>query len=142
VVEWLNHIKGMTLRNVGVILALVVVAIPSFLVYKLATDNKFASVFFSTYSEQAIPATDCFLRIASVSGGREDYRISRPFAYSGRDRWVVSIETPDQPNADQSVALCNLLGSLIAYARDPGNNPSPAFPGTDLKIFPPVIPIQ
>jgi hypothetical protein len=108
----------------------------------LATDKEFASIFFSTYSELPIPATDCFLRVASVSGGREDFRISRPFAYSGRDRWVVSIETPDEPNADQSVALCNLLGSLIAYARDPRSNPSPAFPGTDTKIFPPVIPIQ
>jgi hypothetical protein len=142
VVEWISHLKGMTFRNVGVILALAAVAIPGYLVYRLATDPKFASVFFSTYSELPIPATDCFMRVASVSGGSEDFRVSRPFAYSGRDRWVVSIETPDEPNADQTVALCNLLGSLIAYARDPENNPSPAFPGTDLKIFPPVIPIQ
>jgi hypothetical protein len=81
------------------------------------------------------------MRIASVSGGREDYRISRPFAYSSRDRWVISVETPDQPNADQAVALCNLLGEVIAYARD-RSKPSPAFPGSDVKMFPEVIQIR
>jgi hypothetical protein len=140
--EWLSHLKGMTFRNVGVLLALVAVAIPGYLVYRLATDSQFASVFFSTYSEAAIPATDCFLRIASVSGGAEDFRISRPFAYSGRDRWVVSIETPNEPDANQAVALCNTLGSVIEYARD-RNKPSPVFPGGDTKIFPEsTIPIR
>lgn len=140
-VEWISHLKGMTFRNVGVILALAAVAIPGYLVYRLATDSQFASVFFSTYSEQTIPATDCFMRVASVSGGYEDYRISRPFAYSSRDRWVISIETPEAPSADQAVALCNKLGEVIAYARD-RSLPSPAFPGGDIKIFPEVIPIQ
>jgi spermidine/putrescine-binding protein len=81
------------------------------------------------------------MRIASVSGGSENYRVSRPFAYSGRDRWVISVETPDEPNADQAVAFCNLLGEVIAYARD-RSKPSPSFPHTDLKIFPESIPIQ
>jgi len=141
VVEWISHLKGMTFRNVGVILALAAVAIPGYLVYRLATDPQFASVFFSTYSESGIPATDCFMRVASVSGGREDYRISRPFAYSSRDRWVISIETPEKPSADQAVALCNKLGEVIAYARD-RSKPSPVFPGGDVKMFPEVIPIQ
>jgi len=133
----------MTFRNVGVILALAAVLIPGYLVYRLATDNQFASIFFSTYSEEPIPATDCFMRIASVSGGVQDYRVSRPFAYSGRDRWVISIETPDEPDANQAVALCNMLGAIIAYARDPANHPSPVFPGGDIKIFPPTtIPIR
>jgi len=140
-VEWLRHIKEMSFSNVGVILALVAIAIPGYLVYRLATDNKFASIFFSTYSEAPIPATDCFMRIASVSGSTEDYRVSRPFAYSGRDRWVISIETPSEPNADQSVALCNILGKVIEYARD-RSKPSPVFPGSDTKIFPEAIPIQ
>lgn len=139
--EWLSHLKGMTFRNVGVILALAAVAIPGYLIYRLTTDNDFASIFFSTYSEEVIPATDCFMRIASTSGGSEDYRISRPFAYSSRDRWVISIETPDAPSADQSVALCNKLGEVIAYARD-RSKPSPSFPGGDIKIFPEIIPIQ
>lgn len=141
--DWLHYFKTLSFRNVGVIFALAAVAIPSYLVYRLATDNKFASIFFSTYSETAIPATDCFLRVASVSGGTEDFRISRPFAYSGRDRWVISIETPDEPDANQAVALCNVLGAIIAYARDPGGNPSPVFPGGDTAIFPPTtIPIR
>ena len=131
----------MTFRNVGVLFALAALAIPGYLVYRLATDNQFASIFFSTYSEASIPATDCFMRVASVSGGAEDYRISRPFAYSSRDRWVVSVETPDEPNADQAVALCNLLGEVIAYARD-RSKPSPSFPGSDTKIFPEIIQIR
>jgi hypothetical protein len=139
--DWLGYLKSLTFRNVGVILALAVVAVPGYLVYRLATDPQFASVFFSTYSEASVPATDCFIRIASVSGGREDYRVSRPFAYSGRDRWVISIETPDEPNADQTVALCNLLGEVIAYARDRSKK-SPNFPGGDTPMFPEHIPIQ
>lgn len=141
--DWLNYLKGLTLRNVVVILALMAVIIPGYFVYRITTDKEFASMFFSTYSEASIPATDCFMRIASVSGGTEDFRISRPFAYSGRDRWVISIETPDQPDANQAVALCNMLGAIIAYARDPDNHPSPVFPGGDTKIFPPsTIPIR
>ena len=140
-VEWFKHVREMSFRNVGVILALVVIAIPSYLVYRLATDNKFASIFFSTYSEHSIPATDCFMRIASVSGGHEDYRVSRPFAYSGQDRWVISVETPYQPDANQAVALCNLLGEVITYARD-RSKVSPNFPGSDTPIFQEYIPIR
>jgi hypothetical protein len=141
--DWLGYLKGLTLRNVGVIIALALVLIPGYFAYKLTTDNEFASVFFSTYSEAPIPATDCFMRIASVSGGGNDYRVSRPFAYSGQDRWVISIETPNEPDANQAVALCNMLGAIIAYARDPENHPSPVFPGGDIKIFPPsTIPIR
>jgi hypothetical protein len=81
------------------------------------------------------------MRIASVSGGHEDYRVSRPFAYSGQDRWVISIETPNEPDANQSVALCNILGEVIAYARDRSKK-SPSFPGGDTPIFPEYIPIQ
>jgi hypothetical protein len=140
--DWLHYFKGLSFRNVGVLLALAAVAIPGYLVYRLATDNQFASIFFSTYSEASIPATDCFMRIASVSGGTEDYRVSRPFAYSGRDRWVISIETPNEPDANQAVALCNILGEVIAYARD-RSKPSPVFPGGDIAIFPPsTIPIR
>jgi len=141
--DWLNYLKGLTLRNVAVILALMAVIIPGYFVYKITTDKEFASVFFSTYSEHSIPATDCFIRVASVSGGTEEYRVSRPFAYSGQDRWVISVETPNSPDANQAVALCNMLGAIIEYARDPANRPSPVFPGGDIKIFPPsTIPIR
>jgi len=140
-VEWFKHVKEMSFRNVAVILALVAIAIPGYIAYRLATDNKFASIFFSTYSEHEIPATDCFMRIASVSGAIEDYRVSRPFAYSGQDRWVISVETPHAPNATQSVALCNLLGEVVAYARDRSKK-SPNFPGGNTPMFPEIIPIQ
>jgi hypothetical protein len=140
--DWLHYLKDLSLRNVAVILALAAVAIPGYFMYRLMNDKEFASIFFSTYSEATIPATDCFMRIASVSGGTEDYRVSRPFAYSGRDRWVISIETPNEPDANQAVALCNVLGSILEYARD-RTKPSPVFPGGDTAIFPPsTIPIR
>jgi len=130
------------MKNIAVIAVLALIAVPSYFVYRVTSDEKFASVFFSTYSEHAVPGTNCFVRVASVSGRVEDYRISRPFAYSGQARWVISIETPLRPNDDNAVEMCDILGLIIEYARDPFNKPSPVFPNTDIKIFPKSIPIQ
>jgi hypothetical protein len=140
--SWLGHIKGLTMKNIGVIVILILIAIPTYFTYRITNDEKFASIFFSTYSEHPIPATDCFMRVASVSGHGEDYRVGRPFAYSGRDRWVLSIETPNKPSDDDAVSLCKVLGAIVEYARDPLNKPTPVFPNTDTKIFPENIPIQ
>jgi hypothetical protein len=138
---WIGHIKGLSLTNVLVIITLALVAIPAYLAWRILNDPQLSGFIFSTYEERALAGTDCRVRITSMSGAGPVFNITRPFAYSGEDRWYLGISMPVEPNEVDAGNYCAALGSLIEYARD-RSKPSPVFPNTDLTIFPPTIQVR
>lgn len=139
--SWLGHIKNLSLTNVLVIVVLLVVAVPAYLAWRILNDPQLSGFIFSTYEERQLPGTDCGVRVASQSGASAIFTITRPFAYSGEDKWFLGITMPVEPNDVDAGNYCTALGSLIEYARD-RSKPSPVFPDTDTSIFPLTIPVR
>jgi hypothetical protein len=111
---WLNAIKGLTISNVIVIAALAIVAVPVFVVYKAVSGNeKLLNRFLSTYEEETNQQSGCMLRHVQQRGGPDQWAVSSGFAFTGADRWFVSVVLNHAPGSEEIVSFCESL-KLIA----------------------------
>lgn len=130
---WLAAVKGLTITNALVIILLVVFIFPTYVVYRAINDEKLLDRFLSTYREIASQNVGCTQRIAKARGGPEVWSISTGFAYSGSDRWTVSVHLTHEPTPDQLQSYCATLDLIVDFMRDPDAS-SPSFPNSDEPI--------
>jgi len=132
---WLTAVKGLTITNAIVIVMLVLVAIPSYVVYRALDDEKVMDKIMSSY-DQLRTDTSCLVSRFNLRGGAETWAIANGFAYEGRDRWVVSVILDHRPNIDEMRSYCETLKVFVDFLRnpaagEPGNNNTPSIPPTD-----------
>lgn len=133
VLGWLNAVKGLTFTNALVIIMLVVVAIPTYLIYRAVNDEKLLDRFLADYREIASPHTNCLLRKVQLRGGPETWWIGTGFAYQGADRWQIGVILPREPTENDQRSYCATLNLLVDFMRDPAAR-SPPFPGTSEPV--------
>ena len=134
VLGWLTAVKGLTLTNALVVVMLVVVAIPAYLVYRAVNDEHLLDRFLSHFREIAGQQSTCTLREARAQGGPMTWGISTGFAYSGSDRYLVSVMMNHQPNAGDIESYCATLNLIVDFMRDPDAE-SPSFPYSDEPVI-------
>jgi hypothetical protein len=113
VAGWVNLIKGLSLTDVLVIAALVIIAVPAYAIYRALDDESLMSKFLSHYEEISNQQVGCALRHAQARGGPDVWGISAGFAYQGADKWFVNVVLDHNPTADELVSYCESL-KLIA----------------------------
>jgi hypothetical protein len=131
---WLNAVKGLTFANAAVIVMLVIVAVPTYLVYRTINDEKLLDRFMSHYREYSAQQSPCTVREARAQGGTESWGISTGFAYTGSDRYIVSVVMDHMPNNTDINSYCATLNLIVDFMRDPDAE-SPSFPDTDEPII-------
>ena len=103
---WLNAIKGLTLTNVAVIALLLIVAVPLYVIYKALAIAALLDRLLSTYEEKSSQQYGCTLRHVQARGGPEAWGISTGFAFSGADRWQISVILDHEPTAEDLDGYC------------------------------------
>jgi hypothetical protein len=119
IVSWLNAVKGLTISNVLVIAMLIVVAVPTYLIYRVINDEKLLDKFLSHYDEISSQNVGCTLREASNRGGPTIYAISTGFAYQGRDKYTVSVVLDHSPSNDELVSYCATVKAIADSLQGP-----------------------
>jgi hypothetical protein len=126
VASLVDMVKGLSLANVLVIALLVMLAIPSYILYRLFNDQAMLGRVLSSYEEITSDKTPCTLRIASLRGAGDTYSISTGFAYQGSDKWVVSVIMEGRKPTDEEFnSYCEALQLLVDFMRDPDAHPPP-----------------
>ena len=131
---WLNAVKGLTFTNTLVIIMLVIVVVPTYLIYRTINDEKLLDRFTSHYREVAAQQTPCTRREARATGGPETWTISAGFAYTGNDRYTINVMMDHAPNNNEIESYCETLNLIVDFMRDPDAD-SPTFPDTDEPII-------
>ena len=135
-------VKGLSLNNVLIIALLVVIAIPTYVLWRALNDESMLNKFMSRYEEISSETIPCTLKVASVRGGGDTYTMSTGFAYQGSDRWVVGVVMDLKPDDDELVSYCATLELIVDHMRRPGDTPSPTFPNSDQPViwhYPPAV---
>jgi hypothetical protein len=129
-------VKGLSLANVLVITLLVMLAIPSYVMWAVLNDPVMLGRFLSSYEEITSDKWPCTLRIASARGAGDTYSISAGFAFQGSERWTLAVLMDRDPRLDQDAmeSYCETLQLLIDAMRDPTKHPPP-FPNTEDPII-------
>jgi hypothetical protein len=133
-------VQSLTLTQVLVIALLVMIAIPTYIAWRVINDESMLTKFTSRYEELSSDKMPCTLRVASVRGGGDTYSISTGFAFQGSDRWTVGVIMNSKPDDSELVSYCATLNVLVDHLRRPGA-PEPTFPGTQEPMilhYPPV----
>ncbi len=130
---WLSAVKGLTITNAIVIMMLVVVSIPSYVIWRALNDEKIMDRLMSSYSELHTN-TSCIVHEAQLRGGPATFGITNGFAFQGRDRWAVSVFLDHQPDADEQKTYCETLNVFVDFLRDPSAR-APTFPNTDTPLL-------
>jgi hypothetical protein len=123
-------IKGLSLTNVLIIALLVLIAVPSYILYRFLNDASLLNKFTSFYEELSNENSSCTLRIASQRGADPFYSISTGFAFQGSDRYTVGVILTHKPDEGQLVSYCETLNLIVDYMRRPDAK-SPTFPNSD-----------
>lgn len=133
----LDAVKGLTIVNVGVLAALVILLIPAYAAWKIINDAALFNAVFSAYSELDSP-TDCTLTFQQAAGGRPYYLIRQFLAQRNREVYGVSVrlDWDHPPDKEAMVRYCDTLDSIIGYARDPHNAVIPSFPQSTKNLLP------
>ena len=135
-----NIVKGLSLSHVLTIALLVVIAAPTFVLYRFMTDSSLLNKWASFYEELASDKVACTLRIASQRGADPVYSISTGFAFQGSDRYTVAVLLTHKPDDGQLISYCETLNLIVDYMRRPEAK-SPTFPNSDKELiwhYPPV----
>jgi hypothetical protein len=127
-------VKGLSLANVLVIALLVMLAIPTYALWRLLNDSAMLGRVLSSYEEITSDKTPCTLRIASLRGAGDTYSISAGFAFQGSERWTIAVLMDRKPTDEEMYSYCETLQLLIDAMRDPTKHPPP-FPGTEDPII-------
>jgi hypothetical protein len=134
VLRLLSAVKGLSFSNALVILVLVIALVPAYLLYTVVNDPTLMNQFLSHYREVASDKSPCTLRVASTSGGPEQFAISTGFAYEGSDRWTVAVILDRKPDESDMLSYCTTLMLIVDFMRRPEAS-SPPFPGTDRPLI-------
>jgi hypothetical protein len=108
-----NIVKGLSLQNVLVIALLVVIAVPTYVIYRALDNDALMDRFMSTYEEVSNQNVPCALRHVQARGGPDEWSISTGFSFVGRDRWFLNVVMSHQPSPEEIVSYCETL-KLIA----------------------------
>jgi hypothetical protein len=123
-------VQTITLTQVLIIALLVMIAIPTYILYRALNDESLLNTFLSRYEEFQSDKWPCTLRVASVRGGGDIYSISTGFAYQGSDRWTLSVILTRKPDDSEVVTYCATLNLIVDFLRRPDAAP-PTFPNSD-----------
>jgi hypothetical protein len=123
-------VKGLSLNNVLIIMLLMIVVIPSYLIWRVLNDPAMLGRFLSSYEEVLSDKWPCTLRIASLRGAGDQYSISTGFAYQGSERWTLAVLMDRKPTDEEMISYCETLNLLVDFMRNPDAR-SPVFPGTE-----------
>jgi hypothetical protein len=107
-----NAVKGLSLTNVLIIFLLVLIGVPTYVVWKAIGDDKLMDRLMSTYEEYSTD-NGCLLRHVQERGGPDLWGVSSGFAYQGADRWFISVVLPHEPKPEEVTSYCESV-KLIA----------------------------
>jgi hypothetical protein len=126
-------IKGLSLTNVLIIALLVLIAIPSYILWRFLNDASLLNKFTSFYEEISSDKVGCTLRVASQRGAHPIYSISTGFAFQGSDRYTVGVIITHKPDDGELVSYCETLNLIVDFMRRPDAQ-SPTFPNSDKPL--------
>ena len=120
-----SAVRTLTWRNVLVILALVLIAIPAFFAYRVLNDPAVMDRFLSSYSESQDAGSECTVRKARARGGPWLWSISAGFAAHRSDRYNLSVVLLAEPDADEIASYCATMALIIdRMLFDDGGSPA------------------
>lgn len=131
---WLTAVRGLTITNALVIVLLVVALAPAYTLYRILNDTGLLDRFMSNFREISGQQSGCTLRAAKQRGGPEIWGISTGFAYSGSDRYAVTVLLDHEPTAEEIYSYCTTLNLIVDFMRDPSAD-SPELPGTNEPVI-------
>ena len=115
-----SAIKGMTLGNALVVVLLVVVLVPSYLLYRVVTEPELLDRFLSSYKVIGSQVSACSVRKAKQRGEDYTYVISTGFAFEGGTRWSLAVALSWEPTDDQVRSYCDTLQKIVDHMRNTG----------------------
>lgn len=129
-VTLINAIKNLSFGNVLIIMLLMIVVIPSYLLWRILNDPAMLGKFLSHYEEVTSDKWPCTLRIASQRGAGDTYSVGAAFAVQGSERWIIAVQLDRDPRLDDDdmISYCETLNLLIDFMRNPDAR-SPVSPG-------------
>ena len=111
-------VKGLSLTNVLVIALLALIAVPTYLAYKMLNDPAVMDRLLSSYKE--LPnGSGCVLREVKERGGPDMWAISTGFAFHGSDRWYVAVGLTHPPDANDLTSHCETLKRIADTLTQP-----------------------
>jgi hypothetical protein len=119
ILSWLNAVKGLTISNVLVIAMLIVVAVPTYLIYRVVNDHELLDRFLSHYREISSQNVGCTLREARDRGSAEFFGISTGFAYQGRDKYIISVVLDHHPSDEELNSYCATVKAIADSLQAP-----------------------
>jgi hypothetical protein len=127
-------VKSLNLTNVLIIALLVLIAVPTYILWRFLNDASLLNKFTSFYEERSSDKVGCTLRVASQRGSEPIYSISTGFAFQGSDRYTVGVILTHQPDDGQLVSYCETLNLIVDFMRRPDAK-SPTFPNSDEPLI-------
>jgi hypothetical protein len=127
-------VKSLSLTNVLIIALLVVIGLPTYVLWRAMNDQSMLNKFLSYYEEIDSDKVSCTLRVASQRGGESFFSISTGFAYQGNDRWTVGVILTHRPDPTELESYCATLNLIVDYMRRP-NAKSPTYPNSDEPLI-------
>ena len=131
--SWLNWIASLTLTQVLIIALLVIIAIPTYILWRALNDASMLNTFLSRY-EEFTNKTSCVLRVASLRGGGDTWAISTGFAVQGNDRYNVTVILGHKPDDAELESYCATLDAIVDYMRRP-DAPMPTYPNSEEPLI-------
>jgi hypothetical protein len=115
-------VRSLSLGNVLVIALLVVIAVPTYVVYRALGDEKIMNRLMSTYEEIASRG-GCTIRHVKARGGPDLWGVSSGFAYQGTDRWFINVLLDHAPSDEEIDGYCASLKLITDRMLDRGDTP-------------------
>jgi len=112
-------VKGLSWANLLTIAALVVIAIPSYFIWKTLNDPVLLDRMLSSYKEESSQQTGCTLRTAKQRGGVETWAVSTGWAFHGGDRYYIAVAMNRAPAENELAAYCATLKLLAEKLGQP-----------------------
>jgi hypothetical protein len=137
--SFINAVKGMSLFNVLIVALMLMIALPTYVVYRIINDEELLDRFLSSYKIYDRQVSSCTLRKARQRGEPYTWAISSGFAFEGGTRWSIGVALNWEPDDEQVKSYCETLEKLVDHMRQPQQG-SPVFPGTDKPVVQPYRP--
>jgi len=123
-----NVVKGLTLGNLLVIFLILLMGIPTYVIWRALDDDKLMDRFTSTYEQWDSQQAGCVLRHFQERGGPDNWAVSSGFALQGSDRWFVSVLLSRPLTPEEIVSYCESLkliaDKMLDRGADRGNGSS------------------
>jgi len=129
-------VRSLNLFNVLVIALMLVILLPTYVVYRIINDEDLLDRFLSYYRVYGRPVSSCTVHKVRQRGEPFTWVISRGFAFEGGTRWSMGVALSFEPNDEQVISYCDTLEQLVDHMRKP-ETPSPTFPGTNKEVVVP-----